>query len=83
MPADPSSPAENQGHASQGHPAEERPDPGAFARQLFEHLADVHGEANADLYLARIARALEKIAEEIARIRAAMEDEDRKEDGRQ
>jgi hypothetical protein len=32
--------------------------------------------------LARIAGALEKIAEEIARIRAALEDDSRKEDGR-
>jgi hypothetical protein len=33
--------------------------------------------------LARIAKALEKIAEELARIRAALEHDDRKENGRQ
>lgn len=32
---------------------------------------------------ARVAAALEKIAEEIARIRATLEDDEQKEDGRQ
>jgi hypothetical protein len=54
----PSSPAENRDHASQEHPAEERPDPGAFARQLLDHLAEVHGDANADLYASRVVAEL-------------------------
>jgi hypothetical protein len=32
--------------------------PGTFAYQLFEHLADVHGDAEADLYLARVVAEL-------------------------
>ena len=68
-------PAENPQHESRSHPHDARVDPGTFACQLFEHLADVHRDA------ARIVVALEKIAEETTRIRAAMED-DRKEDGR-
>jgi hypothetical protein len=47
VPPDPSSPAENQGHAS-----EEHPDPATFAQRLFGHLAEVHG-TDADLYLAK------------------------------
>ncbi len=38
--------------------------------------------SNSGRDLARIAGALEKMAEELARIRAALEDDDRKEDGR-
>jgi len=44
--------------------------PGGLWKWLAENARD----------LARIARALEKSAEELAGIRAAMEDEDRKED---
>lgn len=58
MAHDPSSPAENHDHASQEQSAEERVDPAAFARQLFEHLADVHGDADADVYLARVIAEL-------------------------
>lgn len=58
MTPDPSSPAGNHEHASREDPAQERPDPGAFARQLFGHLADVHGDVNADLYLARVIAEL-------------------------
>ena len=45
MPADPSSSGDRGSYASQEHPAKERPDPAAFASQLFEHLADVNGDA--------------------------------------
>jgi hypothetical protein len=55
---DPSSPAENHEHASQGHPAQERVDPGTFAHQLFEHIANVHGDANTDLYASRVVAEL-------------------------
>lgn len=58
MPADPSFPAENHDHASREHPAEERPDPGAFARQLFEHPAVVQGDVDADLFFARVVAEL-------------------------
>lgn len=58
MPPDPSSPTPDQELASQRHPAEERPDPATFAHHLFEHLADVHGEASADLYLAKVIAEL-------------------------
>jgi hypothetical protein len=51
-------PAKNPQHASSGHHADERVDPGTFAYQLFEHLADVHGDAEADLYLARVVAEL-------------------------
>ena len=54
MHPDQNAPAENPRHASSEHPADERVDPGTFANQLFEHLADVHGDAEADLYLARV-----------------------------
>ena len=36
----------------------EKPDAGTFAYQLFEHLADVCGEANADLYASRVVAEL-------------------------
>jgi hypothetical protein len=54
---DPSSPAENHERASEEHPAEEHPDPGAFAHQLFQHLAEVHG-TDADVYLAHVIAEL-------------------------
>lgn len=34
--------------------ADERIDPATFACQLLEHLLTIHGDANADLYLARV-----------------------------
>ena len=58
MAADRNSPAKNPEHASQEHPAEERVDPAIFAHQLFAHLAFVHGEADADVYLARVIAEL-------------------------
>ena len=58
MSTDQNAPAENPQHASSEHPADERVDPGTFANQLFEHLADVHGDAEADLYLARVVAEL-------------------------
>ena len=58
MTADQNDPAENPQHASSGHPADERVDPGTFAYQLFEHLVDVHGDAEADLYFARVVAEL-------------------------
>ncbi len=58
MTADQNAPAKNPQHASSGHPADERVDPDTFAYQLFEHLADVHGDAEADLYLARVVAEL-------------------------
>ena len=58
MSTDESDPAENHEHASREHPPEGRPDPATFARQLFEHLAEVHGDANADLYLAKVIAEL-------------------------
>jgi len=51
-------PAENPEYASSGHHADERVDPGTFAYQLFEHLADVHGDADADLYASRVVAEL-------------------------
>jgi hypothetical protein len=36
----------------------ERQPPDALARQLFEHIATVHGDANADLYLAKVVAEL-------------------------
>jgi hypothetical protein len=54
---DPSSPAENQDHAS-----EERPHPATFARTLFGHLAEVHGDAKADLYASRVIAELCEIS---------------------
>ncbi len=33
-------------------------DPNIFAYQLFEYLADVHGDADADLYVARVIAEL-------------------------
>ncbi len=57
MAHDPSSPAENHEHASQGQPAEERVDPADFAHNLFEHLDFMHG-ADADLYASRVIAEL-------------------------
>ena len=57
MPADPSSPANRDSYASPEHPAQERPDPTSFARQLFEHLAGAHG-TDTDLYLAKVIAEL-------------------------
>ena len=54
MSTDQYAPAEDSQRASGEHPADEPVDPGTFAYQLFEHLADVHGDAEADLYLARV-----------------------------
>lgn len=56
MTTDRNTPAENPDHASQEPPAEERVAPGAFAHQLFEHLVEVQGDANANLYLAKAVR---------------------------
>ena len=36
----------------------ERQPPNALARQLFEHLAEVHGDADADLYASRVVAEL-------------------------
>jgi hypothetical protein len=36
----------------------ERQHPDALARQLFEHLADVHGDADTDLYASRVVAEL-------------------------
>ena len=58
MSTDQNAPAENLQRASSGHHADERVGPGTFANQLFEHLADVHGDAEADLYLARVVAEL-------------------------
>lgn len=33
-------------------------DPGTFACQLLEHVADVHGDADADLYASRVVAEL-------------------------
>jgi hypothetical protein len=54
----PNHPARKAGEASHRHHAYERMDPGTFAYQLLEHLADVHGDAEADLYLARVVAEL-------------------------
>jgi hypothetical protein len=61
---DPSFPAENHDHAYQGHPAEDRPDPASFARQLFEHLAEVHG-TDADLYASRVVAELFELSPQL------------------
>jgi len=58
LSTDRNAPAENPKHASGGHAADERVDPATFAYQLFEHLADVHGDAAANLYLARVVAEL-------------------------
>ena len=58
MSTDQNTPAENPLYASSGHTADERVGPDTFAYQLFEHLADVHGDAEADLYLARVVAEL-------------------------
>ena len=57
MSTGPDPAAENHDHASQRHPAEERPDPASFASALFEHLNDAHG-AGADLYASRVVAEL-------------------------
>ena len=51
-----SRPAQDTGEASGEHVA--YVDPATFAYQLLEHLADVHGDAAADLYLARVVAEL-------------------------
>ena len=38
--------------------ADERPNPETLAHQLFKRIADVHGDADADLYLARVIAEL-------------------------
>ena len=58
MSTNPNHPARKAGEASHRHPAEEHVGPGTFAYQLFEYLADVHGDAEADLYLARVVAEL-------------------------
>jgi hypothetical protein len=58
LSTDESAPAERREQASGEHPADERVDPAIFANQLFKHLADVHGDADADLYLAKVVAAL-------------------------
>ena len=58
MSANQDVPVENPEQASGGHRANDRVDPRTFAYQLFEHLADVHGDAEADLYLARVVAEL-------------------------
>ena len=49
-------PAENSEHASGEHVS--RVDPETFGYQLFEHIGDLHGDENADLYLARVVAEL-------------------------
>ena len=58
MSTDQNAPAENPQRASSEHPAEDHVGPDTFAYQLFEHLAVVHGDAEADLYLARVVAEL-------------------------
>jgi len=58
LSTNPNPPARKAGEASHRHPADEHVDHGTFAYQLFEHLADVHGDAEADLYLARVVAEL-------------------------
>ena len=58
MSTNPNHPARKAEEAFHRHHADERVDPGTYAYQLFEHLADVHGDAEADLYLARVVAEL-------------------------
>ncbi len=40
-------------------------DPGTFAYQLFEHLAVVHGEADADLHASKVVAELFEISPKV------------------
>lgn len=50
--------AQNEEQPWNRRPADGRVDPEAFALQLAEHVADVHGEAGAGLFLARVTSEL-------------------------
>lgn len=58
LSSDRNEPAENPQYASEEPPAHESVDPELFAYQLFAHTSYVHGDADADLYLARVVSEL-------------------------